>query len=189
MLLIIEGLDRCGKSTLIKNLRKHYFTSPKTMAFHSSAPPTDTEDPQFWETQHYNHMFGQSFYLAGEEGYDIIADRLHLGASVYGKKYRNSDDTDIFALEEYWVNFNENHPYKADVGLIVLVDDPCALMKRDDGDSNEKSLKDFSETKGLFEEAYVKSSIPNKLQINVSHIGGFKNIYPIVEKFLNDIRG
>ena len=29
MLLIIEGMDRCGKSTLVQNLRKKYFKNNK----------------------------------------------------------------------------------------------------------------------------------------------------------------
>lgn len=188
MFLIIEGLDRCGKSTLIKNLRKRYFDSPKTLSFHSSSPPLKAEDPEFWETQHYHHLFGEMICLSLERGFDVIADRFHLGAIVYGKLYRNQGpDTEITNIEEYWVNFLEDYPDQ--IALVLLTDDPEKIMERHDGDSIEENIEQYAQTAIEFESAFASSLIPNKLYINITDNGGFQNTYPTVEKFLNDIRG
>jgi thymidylate kinase len=181
MLLIVEGLDRCGKSTLVEHLRKRYFTSPNILVHHSSSPPK-VENPNAWEIEHYSSLFRTTRDLVKFGGYDVIFDRFHLGAAVYGEKYRGANPADIYELDHRYLR---NYPEAA---LILLTDDPEAIAARDDGDSLEKSLHEYNETMSAFIEAYTVSSCMHKLHINISGNGGFANTVPTVTKFLNGVR-
>lgn len=181
MLVIIEGLDRCGKSTLVENLRKNFFTSPNILIHHSSSPPK-VEDQNAWEIKHYSSLFQASQRLVDDYFYDIIFDRFHLGAAVYGAKYRNAHPSDIYDIDNRYLLAYEN------AALVLLTDEPEEIAKRDDGDSLESNIQDYYETKTAFIEAYNTSSCVNKLHINITDNGGFVNTIPTVKKFLNGIR-
>jgi thymidylate kinase len=182
MLLIIEGMDRCGKSTLVESLRKNYFVSPNTFVHHSSSPPK-VENPNSWELNHYDSMFHMSKFMVNNSNFDVIFDRFHLGSAVYGKKYRNMDPMSVYALDKMHLK-----DY-TDAALILLTDDPEAIASRDDGESLEKSIHEYNETLSAFIEAYNMSSCLNKRHINISGNGGFHNTYPTVTKFLDEVRG
>lgn len=182
MFVIVEGLDRCGKSSLIKQLRSTVFTTPKTLAIHSSSPPKHDPSPSDWELQHYHHLFGQFTYLSEKEGFDVIADRFHLGAYVYGFLFRGLEGKDIFDVESYWLQY-------VNPLLITLVDEPEAILERDDGDSHESTIEQYTMSKDLFIDAHNYSKIKDKVLINVSENGGFANTLPTVMEKLYDIRG
>lgn len=181
MLLIIEGMDRCGKSTLVEHLRKRYFTSPNILVHHSSSPPK-VDDPNAWELNHYESLFQASQMLVDDYSYNVIFDRFHLGAAVYGEKYRDANPAHVYELDARYL-----HDYSR-AALILLTDDPEAISARDDGDSLEKSLKDYHDTMSAFIEAFNVSSCVNKLHINVSGNGGFVNTIPTVTKFLDGVK-
>lgn len=177
MLLIIEGMDRCGKSYLVEHLRKRFFTSPNIIVHHSSSPPK-VEDPNGWELRHYTSLFQTSQMLVDDYFYHVIFDRFHLGAAVYGAKYRNANPSDIYELDRDWLSGYGN------AALILLTDNPEVIASRDDGESLESSVDEYAETAAAFIEAYKMSSCVDKLHINVTDNGGFKNTIPTVEKFL-----
>lgn len=181
MILIIEGMDRCGKSTLVEQLRKRYFTDPRILVHHSSSPPK-VENPNEWEVQHYRSLFDTSYYLNYAEDFNVIYDRFHLGAIVYGKKYRNVDPEDIYAIENMYI-----HP-KDEIALVLLTDHTEAILDRDDGESLESRAADFAETRRAFEVAFSRSIIPNKLHIHITENGGFANTYETVTKFLDGVQ-
>lgn len=181
MLVIIEGLDRCGKSTLAEHLRKRYFTSPNILVHHSSSPPK-VEDPNMWELAHYTSLFYTSKFLVDRYFYNVIFDRFHLGAAVYGKKYRGANPVDIYEIDKYFI-----HNY-SNAALILLTDNPEAIAARDDGDSLEKSVEEYTQTAAAFIEAYKMSSCVNKLHINITDNGGFVNTIPTVTSFLDRVR-
>ena len=173
MILIIEGMDRCGKSTLVEQLRKRYFTNPKTIVHHSSSPPK-VEDPNQWEITHYSSLFEHSFDLSMNQYFDIIFDRFHLGAIVYGQKYRNANPENIYAIENMYIHPND------EIALVLLTDWTHNIMERNDENSLEDGPSEFDETRIAFEEAFKRSIIPNKLHINIHENGGFKNTYETV---------
>lgn len=181
MILIIEGMDRCGKSTLVEQLRKQYFTNPRILIHHSSSPPK-VENPNEWEVQHYSALLDTSYQLNYAHGFDVIYDRFHLGAIVYGKKYRNADPEDIYAIENMLVRKDD------EIALVLLTDLTTHIMFRDDDNSLETNSAEFDETRVAFEEAFGRSIIPNKLHINISENGGFKNTYDTVTNFLNGVQ-
>lgn len=182
MILIIEGMDRCGKSTLVEQLRKTYFIQPQTIVFHASSPPRGIPDPASWEADHYRSLADQ-FFLMGIRGFDVILDRFHLGAIVYGQKYRNSDPTRIYQLDEGWGKWLGD-----EAALLLLTDYGHAINDRDDQDSLESGIADFEATRASFMEAFERSAIKHKLHINISENGGFTKTYPAVTEWLNKIR-
>jgi len=181
MLLIIEGMDRCGKSTLVESLRKNYFVSPNTFVHHSSSPPK-VEDKNLWELTHYTNMFTMSKFMVTNSNFDVIFDRFHLGSAVYGKKYRGMDPTWIYRMDKIHLkDYN-------DAAIILLTDYAEAISERDDGDSLETSIDDYRETEQNFLNAYNNSSCVNRLHINITDNGGFHNTYPAVTQFLDTVR-
>jgi len=181
MILIIEGMDRCGKSTLIDQLRKRYFINNTRVLVHHSSSPPKVENPNEWEIQHYRHMLDASYMLNYSHDFDVIFDRFHLGAIVYGKKYRNADPEDIYSIENMYIYPND------EIALVLLTDWTSNIMERDDGNSIEYSPSEFDETRIAFEEAFKRSIIPNKLHINIHENGGFKNTYGTVTNFLDGV--
>jgi thymidylate kinase len=180
MILIIEGMDRCGKSTLIEQLRKNYFLNPNIFIHHSSSPPKVT-DPNEWEIVHYRKLLDTSYALNYTHDFDVIFDRFHLGAIVYGKKYRNADPENIYSIEQMYI-----HP-QDEIALVLLTDWTHNIMDRNDDKSIEGSPSEFDETRQAFEEAFNRSIIPNKLHINIHENGGFKNTYQSVTQFLDGV--
>ena len=181
MILIIEGMDRCGKSTLVEQLRKNYFTSPNILVHHSSSPPKVT-DPNEWEIIHYRKLLDTSYALNYTHDFNVIFDRFHLGAIVYGKKYRNADPEDIYSIEQMYIHPND------EIALILLTDYGSRIVERDDDDSIESTEEEFDQTGEAFEEAFERSIIPNKLHINITENGGFRNTYKTVTDFLDGVR-
>lgn len=180
MLVIVEGLDRCGKSTLVEYLRKKYFTDPRIIVHHSSSPP-NVEDKAAWEQDHYSALFSESLDLV-RDGWTIIFDRFHLGAIVYGHKYRNANPKGIYDIDEYYLKGFEN------IGLVLLTDYSEKIASRDDGDSLESSIADYDETRISFIGAFSKSNATNKLHINITDNGGFVNTAASVTNFLDNVK-
>jgi thymidylate kinase len=184
MITIIEGLDRCGKTTLISNLRKTYFKNPKLIVHHASSPPKSVEDSNAWEVEHYSELADTFHHLSAKEGYDIICDRFHLGAIVYGMKYRNLNPYTIYNLESNRITKG----HEQNVALILLTDNVENIVSRDDGLSLESSSKEFQDTHDQFVRVFGYSTIKHKLHINISENGGFANTLPTVAEFLNKVK-
>lgn len=177
MILIIEGMDSCGKSTLVQNLRRYVLTTPKTIVHHSSSPPKNIQNPNGWEYEHYLHLSKTFRTLSDNQGYDIICDRFHIGSMVYGTKYRGLVPHGIFLIDK-------DHLASKDVHLVLLVDDPAKVIERHDGLSIEKTETEFSETRNSFEYYFNYSRIPNKILIDVSDNGGYENTIHTVSNWL-----
>lgn len=185
MILILEGLDRCGKSTLVSDLRKNYFTNPKLIVHHASAPPKGVADPNAWEVRHYTETSDTFHYLSAKEGYDIICDRFHLGAIVYGMRYRGMDPYEIYKVDANRIaNGHEDQ-----IALVLLTDDVDSIISREDGMSLESSRVEYEYTKDEFLRVFGYSRIPYKLHINIADNGGFRNTYSTVANFLDNVRG
>ena len=183
MIVIIEGLDRCGKTTLISNLRKNFFANPKLIVHHASAPPKCVADPNSWEIEHYTDLANTFHKLSSNEGYDIICDRFHLGAMVYGMKYRGLEPYRVFEVDRDIISKGTEKR----IALILLTDKVEAVFERDDGMSLESNKADFEYSRNEFINFFNYSRIQHKLHINITDNGGFENTYPAVERFLNGV--
>lgn len=166
-LLIFEGLDRCGKDTIINQLAADY---PHLIRVHWGFPKGETnEEKTEYQVKTFNaemavqgnlrHIYGANYFADGI----YIWNRSHIGEYVYGPMYRDSNpDTWIPNLEK---RYFANDP---DVYLIYLHADVDFILNQDDGKSfttdRKKKLKEMK----LFNEAVDNSLIKNKLKIKVN---------------------
>lgn len=171
--IVVEGQDRCGKDTLIKGLRRQ-IQNPLILDHHSSTPPKGCADVQRWSKTYYENILSLSSRLSLFNGWDVIANRCHLGETVYGPIFRNTDPGFIWDLERDYCKDN--------AWLIVLVGEGEDIIARDDGLSNEKTVGDYDRVRDAFVSSFNKSSITNKILINVSKEG-----WPDSEKIYKEI--
>lgn len=168
MKIIIEGLDRCGKSTLIDNLTKHY--KLPFIKLHFYGPPFKNVDQ--------NIAFDVSLYTDMVKAFmnfdHVIADRSHLGALVYSPLYRNNNGYHVLDLDKQ---------LPSDVILITLIDNKENLINRDDGESFTIDLDKKQKEIDLFINAHILSNIKHKLLINISKY----NIEEVLQKTVNYI--
>lgn len=157
--IIFEGLDRCGKSTQIKRLMKHFTDKPIQWLHYSSIKGLSAEEQTAWFQKEFRHMFS----LIQDNSAHWFLDRSHLGERVYGTLYRPNVDTSyVFDLEqEFKVN-------QMDMYLFVFYDSSLGNLKRDDGDSYSTDEDIVRKEIDLFKKAAVDSSIKNKMLIDIA---------------------
>ncbi len=177
-IIILCGQDRCGKTTLMSQLSK--LLGPGVICHHSGTPPKldSIEAMQRWEEDNYSMLFSR--FLDLNENTTVIADRFHLGAAVYGRKFRGyPKDYTCADLEQFFEYYEDDQVY-----LIVITDYANCIKDRDDGGSLESTPEEYEETRQAFISEYEKSTIQDKLLLNITDIGGFGQLYPTVVKFL-----
>ena len=111
---------------------------------------------------YFKNLYVEYFELIESNEYDLLFDRFHLGESVYSPLYRNYSGDYVFELEQIIQNCNE-------VYLIVLIDEAKNLLNREDGNSFTIELEKKQQEIDLFIEAFKKSSIKNKILININN--------------------
>jgi len=162
--IVCDGMDRCGKDTLIKGLRK-LMTNDKILVHHSSSPPKGVDQVE-WSKSYYSNILGLSCKLCGKYDWDIIANRCHIGENVYGPIFRNTDSEFIWEIEEFSLG-----TFNPESWLILLVDNGESVIERDDGLCNEKTVEDFNTVRAGFIESFNRSGFKNKIFINISKDG------------------
>lgn len=170
-LLIIEGPDRCGKNTLIKNLTSQ--AENIVIRHFGSAKGKDDNEKRNFQYQFFKKEFELAslrsrFEMPDKERYprDLwIWNRAHLGEFVYGKIYRNTHpDQWVMKMEElYGLDIDPS------VYLLLLTADPEFLCKRDDGLSFSAEIDKKTQELASFRDAFDRSKIMNKKIINVSN--------------------
>ena len=160
MVIILEGLDRVGKSAQINNIREE-FKDSFFLTFHLSNIKTNKWSNEFYQS-YFKNLYVEYFELIESNEYDLLFDRFHLGESVYSPLYRNYSGDYVFQLEEIIQDCN-------DVFLIVLIDEAKNLLNREDGNSFSDKLEEKQKEINLFIEAFHKSSIKNKILININN--------------------
>jgi hypothetical protein len=107
MILVIEGPNRCGKSTQIANLKNYYESKGMRVHVihyeHIHLDPTRTYTPEAMKdmaTVRYDDMLKLANEFAKDPMSVIIFDRAHLGEHVYGPKYRDYSGEYVFELEK-----------------------------------------------------------------------------------------
>ena len=173
MILFVEGLDNCGKTTLIKQLRSEVLTDPKTISIHCVSPPKGSD--QTWSIDHYESILKTVSEL-DNNGWDIIFDRSHIGEDVWGPLFRGTSADYIYELEQKFLSNSETY-------LIYIHDDASGVISRDDNMSLSTNEEKLSEVNRAFLNAYNKSHAKYKMTY---HIGkqGFSNLFETVKEFL-----
>lgn len=181
MNIIIEGLDRCGKSTLISTLQATIYNN---WIYPEQKGPV-IDEPTTCNILHYSNIKAKK--LTPDEmqlvsfnhycnGFDLmvqndrvnnthIFDRFHLGEFVYSDLYRGYDGSYVFDIEKKYVELIDNRTY-----LIVMIDEADNLIARDDGLSftTDKEKKQWEIDR--FTQAYEKSNFTKKILINISDL-------------------
>lgn len=188
-LLIIEGPDRCGKNTLIKNLTSQ--SENYVVRHFGSAKGKDDYEKRNYQFQFFKKEFelaslrGQ-FDMPDKERYprDIwIMNRAHLGEFVYGKMYRETHP-------EQWVMEMEKMfgmHLDPSIYLLLLTAPAEFLCRRDDGLSFSNNVMQKQAEIAAFKQAYDLSGIMNKMILNVANgeeYLGQEIIMDSVNKFL-----
>lgn len=167
---VIEGLDRLGKSTLVKTI-KNRFGFYQTI--HCGKPEAlDVYSKCGDSLERYQICsFLQTMLMAtSETPYRLIFDRWHLGEAVYAPLYRGYNGDYVFALEK------ECELDKAPISLILLTENmDISTHFESDGASFDDSKR--ADEQQMFIEAFNKSIIRDKRIVCVTDpkTGGFRS--------------
>ena len=74
MIIVIQGCDKTGKTTLAKKLAQMH----NLKYIHVTKPKTDNPQQEYIDI------------ILNNDNVDIVVDRLHIGQNVYGPLYRNT---------------------------------------------------------------------------------------------------
>lgn len=186
MIVLVEGLDRVGKSTVVDFLRSRIKT-PNISVRHEGKPPKGV-DAFAWSVSHYQYFFDNLYELPEDDV--VIYDRSHIGEYCYGNLYRGYNPDFIWGMEADFLaklNYNQiNH----DVYLIVLVDSAKNILSRTDGLSIEQDEIEYVRSRDKFVTAFGLSNIDKKLLIDLdTGIGYSKSVSEVlneVAKFIGN---
>lgn len=170
-IVIIEGLDRLGKSSLIENIIRQrgfhnylHYEKPKAVEYYGASLEAYQRD-----------SFRYGFNLISNAqlwSSNIVFDRFHLGEYVYSPMYRGYDGDYVFDLESECIENLVLKKAEDTIKLILLTSSDFSFIS-DDGLSFNPENKEKEQIK--FIEAFNKSAIVNKVIIDVHNgNGGFK---------------
>ena len=185
-LIIVDGMDNTGKSTLIARLTKVLESlGNTTITIHSQKPPKDIapEDTSAYQHKYYLDLINMLATLKSERKYDyIILDRGWISEYVYGPLYRNRSKQEIvednIVLDKKVLSLF-NMP--SDVYLIMLLGSTKFLLSKEDGKSlsdNDENLIELERTE--FEKGYDYSLIDKKIYYEVDSDNEYIEILPDV---------
>ena len=185
-LIIVDGMDNTGKSTLIARLTKVLESlGNTTITIHSQKPPKDIapEDTAAYQHKYYLDLINMLATLKSERKYDyIILDRGWISEYVYGPLYRNRGKQEIvednIVLDKKVLSlFN----IPSDVYLIMLLGSTKFLLSREDGKSlsdNDENLIELERKKK--KKGYDYSLIDKKIYYEVDSDNEYIEILPDV---------
>ena len=176
---IIEGQDRCGKTSLTNMLRSR-IKNPKVVTIHSSKPPIGVDVVE-WTLEYYNNLINTAQNL-WSQGFDVILDRAWLGEVVYGPLYRNTKITlaDLEAPLKYTSN-----PEAFE--LLVLTDDAVSIAGRADGLSISDDVDFLRLEEKYFKAAYEDTTLVNKRYVNWGDVAKYSST--MISQLIDDLMG
>lgn len=172
--IIVEGIDRVGKDTLIAGLLNslgyHYevhYTKPKLLdKYKPAGMPPDIEKREalrIYQLQTFLNMF----VLLGSRA-RLILNRAHLGEYVYAQRYRGYVGDYIFKLEQEFIDGGSD--FHKDTLLVMLHTTDSRLLT-EDGNSLGGLDKRMAEMID-FHRAFERSAIIHKVCIDVNDSRG-----------------
>jgi len=177
---IIEGIDRLGKSTLIKNIKDKlgffqviHFGKPEKLKRYTSAHLfTDDFSASSGITQgnlasyFYQSESFRNAMLMCSSGARLIFDRSWLGEAVYSSLYRGYSGDYVFDLERRLRIYNI-----PSVRLILLTEDfSTSKHFQSDGESFDDDKREMEQ--GQFIAAYNRSAILDRRIVCVTGSDG-----------------
>lgn len=164
-LIIVEGLDRCGKSTIIERIRNKFPDDSNFLVVHSSKPEGEwTKESQL---EHYKTLLQKSFETIDED-ITVIHDRSYFGEFVYGQIHRNVN----YNMYDF-IEFEKNIPDALldRVTLLIMTDGNTeSRLSRDDNQSITNDTNKMEQEYSEFFQHYLMTKIPNKLFVDWSTV-------------------
>jgi thymidylate kinase len=164
MLLIVEGIDRVGKDTLIGHWHRYCesigFDAPITK--HFVAPPVGLShlDTVEWQRQEFLSAAREIQHLSPTQ--HVIWNRSHLGEWVYGYLYRlsygNIGLNWLWDVDKQIVSVLKSRQ----IGLLLMLTDPEHAIARDDSQSFSVNIDKKWIEIHRFIEAYQTTQIESK---------------------------
>lgn len=176
--LIIEGPDRVGKDTLIKNLLSKF---SNVAIRHFRSPKGDNDDQKkLYQQLSFSREYTSTTDLRSMDFDLCVWNRGHLGEFVYGNLYRNTQPED-------WVIQQEQEKLSSpdDTYLLLLTASPEFLSSKDDGLSFASTPEARKQEIDNFRNACQASSIPNFLELQVEKDGEYLSPEQITETVYN----
>lgn len=165
MIVLVEGPDGSGKTTLIDGLMPRLKAPRLKLNFSYPNEPTVEENVAYARGEYESII--RNLFNPLSSRYSIVCDRFHLGEFVYGpimRQYSDSMATETLRRIEWWLIKGLEEPEK--VKLILLTcNDPRELLYRSSGDSYVNMLEEFISIRKRYDEAF-NMSILSKIRIN-----------------------
>lgn len=160
--VILEGLDRSGKSTLSKAISHSFgyhvpvhYQKPEKLAIYGMCPK-----------KYQEASFVEMFRLLSTD-IPTIFDRAHLGEYVYSPRYRQYDGSYVFDLEDQFIASGSKFHENTRLILLAFHNNSIAV---DDGDSFDWSKR--GEEQEDFIRAFDRSQIKDKRIVYVDRPDG-----------------
>jgi len=193
-LIILEGGDRLGKSTLIKGLCEHFNYDNVTVR-HFGKPPKGMTSKEILDFQFkafkaelyiFYNLHSREQVVAPYYPEVMIWNRSHLGEYVYSQMFRDGNPGELknklLEFEKGFISF--------EVYLITLTASPEFFNSREsDGHELSKTLEQKTKELELFKEAHEFSIIANKLLLKVdkTHITADESIEFLHSKGIENV--
>lgn len=191
--IIIEGIDNTGKTTVINNIKDKYH-SKRIHVIHCEKPKGETHEEQaLYQNESFLNITKDIIKYKQNDLYDIvILDRAWYGEYVYGQLYREHDPLDI-EMNINQIESTLNYYFdKNELSFIFLnVSNIEFSVVHDDGlsISNAKLDRIIAERE-LFQTIFGLSNIINKKEIivNTGNTTTFRNRYAIMDDVYSIIK-
>lgn len=162
MVLILEGIDNVGKSTQIRNIQPLLTDLPVFFLHYMAIKGLpDSESTKEYSSKTYSSMF--NLIKNNRQLYHFVLDRAHIGEVVYSPMYRGYSGDYVYDLEKAFLDKD----LIEETYLITFVDKPENVISRDDGESFSTKLEQKQREIDAFVNATERSSIKNKIVINI----------------------
>jgi len=190
---LIDGIDRLGKSSLIKKIQEElgyhlviHYDKPKllpnlidTADCIKRAEVSETDYDESYRNLSIENLARRlyqedanrnMFKLLGTD-MNIILDRTHLGEMVYAPLYRKYSGEYVYQMEQDLID-SKTYTFHDDIRLILLTSSNTEMLV-DDGLGFDPSKK--NDEQNLFIDAFNRSKLTNKVIVDVHNgNGGYK---------------
>jgi thymidylate kinase len=174
--IIIEGIDRTGKSSLINGIQHElgffqriHFQKPelletylKDARIQLDKPPDALDDAvKAFAYKKYQADSFTNMFRALSSPARLILDRAHLGEAVYAHRYRGYSGDFVFTIEKELA-----YAEVLETTMLILLHTSSFEFIQDDGESFDFSKKE--EEQNDFIRAFEKSKFKHKMMVDVS---------------------